>query len=279
MLAGKELLARPVVGKSSEEIALEWDLIAHVRHMQIASGKDISFSYVLKPTLLELLQSCDLRNVLDIGSGTGELTWELAKVSEKVVGVDFSSRSIEIARRVCSKTDNVDFFVKSVEDFSANWQGHQFTTLVANMTLMDCLNLESLMEASAKLVVPGGHFVATITHPWFWPHYWGYADASWFGYTKELVIEAPFRISAEATDCVTTHVHRPLSTYLNSLSNAGFNVEKLVEPYPDRQVQSKYSGYWKFPRFLAFRGVSSAESREAYREANGRLADNDQPES
>ena len=74
MLAGKELFTRPALNKTSEAIASEWDRIAHARHMQIATGKDLSFNYVLKPTVLELLQGCNLKRVLDLGSGTGELT-------------------------------------------------------------------------------------------------------------------------------------------------------------------------------------------------------------
>ena len=253
MLASKELSTRPVVGKSSEAIASEWDRIALARHMQISTGKDISFSYVLKPTVSELLQGCNLEKVLDLGSGTGELTRELAKVSSEVVGVDISSRSTEIARKVCSNAANVSFCLNSVEALASDWAGPRFTAIVANMTLMDCLNLDSLVEAAARLVAPDGCLVATITHPWFWPYYWGYAEAKWFNYHQEIFIEAPFRISAEATDYVTTHVHRPLTAYMKSLTQAGFLVDRILEPFPSEKVQDLYPKLWEFPRFLAFR--------------------------
>ena len=175
MLASKESYARPAMGKSSDQIALEWDRIAHVRHMQIVTGRDISFNYVLKPTVMELIQGCDLKSVLDLGNGTGELTRELAKVSNEVVGVDFSSRSLAIAQGVCSDAANVSLILDSVENFANEWTGPRFSTLVANMTLMDCLNLDSLMESAATLVTSGGRLVVTLTHPWFWPYYWGYA--------------------------------------------------------------------------------------------------------
>ena len=252
-MASDRWMTRPVSDKSLEDVAKEWDQIAHTRHMQISTGRDLSFNYVLKPTVLELLQGCNLKRVLDLGSGTGELTRELAKVSSEVVGVDFSSRSTEIARKVCSKAGNVSFYPNSVEVFASHWAGPQFTTIVANMTLMDCLNLDSLVEAAAKLVAPGGCLVATITHPWFWPYYWGYAEAKWFNYHQEIFIEAPFRISAEATDYVTTHVHRPLTAYMKSLTQAGFLVDRILEPFPSEKVQDLYPKLWEFPRFLAFR--------------------------
>ena len=266
-MASDRWMTRPVSDKSLEDVAKEWDQIAHTRHMQISTGRDLSFNYVLKPTVLELLQGCNLKRVLDLGSGTGELTRELAKVSSEVVGVDFSWRSTEIARKVCSKAGNVSFYPNSVEVFASHWAGPQFTTIVANMTLMDCLNLDSLVEAAARLVAPEGCLIATITHPWFWPYYWGYANADWFCYKQEIVLEAPFQISAETMSHMTTHVHRPLSMYQNSLARAGFLIDQILEPYPDEEIHSLYPEKWRFPRFLAFR----AAIHEAYREANGLL--------
>ena len=253
MLTNNRLLVRPVAGKSLDDIGKEWDRIAHLRHKQIVSGNDLSFNYVLMPTVLELLQGCNLKKVLDLGCGSGELTRELANVSGEVIGVDLSLLNIEIAQEISAESINVSFHSGSVEEFADQWSGLGFTTVVANMTLMDCVNLDSLIEATAKLIAPKGRFVATITHPWFWPYYWGYANADWFSYHREIVLEAPFRISAEVTDYVTTHVHRPLSIYQNTLARAGFLIDQILEPYPDEEVHSLYAERWSFPRFLAFR--------------------------
>ncbi len=248
-----ELLVRPALEKSSSDIKNEWDRIAHLRHQQIDSGKDLSFRYVLVPAVLELLQGCSLKSVLDLGCGTGELTRELAAVSSAVIGVDSSAHSIEIAEETCTESTNVSFHAGTVEEFACRWAGPRFTTAVANMTLMACLNLTSFLEATASLLAPRGCLVATITHPWFWPSYWGYANADWFSYNKEVVLEAPFRISTEVTNYVTTHVHRPLLSYINSLSQAGLLVDNILEPYPNDAIQALYPEQWRFPRFLAFR--------------------------
>ena len=246
---------RPVLGKSLDDLRTEWDQIALVRQQQMASGQDLSYSHVLLPTILELLSGCDLTAVLDAGCGTGEPTKALGAISEQVVGVDISLRSIEIARSDRHKLSNVTFYNSRVEDFAQQWIGSSFTTTVANMTLMACLNLDSLVEAIAKLLSPGGCLVATITHPWFWSYYWEYSDASWFRYDQETAIEAPFRVSLDQTDFTTTHIHRPLSSYVSTLSQAGFAIDRIVEPYPGETIQSLYPKQWHFPRFLAFRAV------------------------
>ena len=244
---------RPVVDKSLSYIEKEWDEIARHRQEQISSGHDISFAHILKPSILEMLEGCNLNKVLDLGCGTGELTSELGVVSESVVGVDVSSDSIEIAKDTCAKATDISFYVGTVEEFASQWTGPRFTTAVANMTLMTCLNVDTFIEATAKMVGQGGSLVATITHPWFWPKYRGYANANWFSYDKEIIIEAPFRISAGVIDCITTHVHRPLVSYTDSLFNAGFFIDRIIEPFPSEDVQALYPERWEFPRFLAFR--------------------------
>ena len=244
---------RPVAEKSLSCIEKEWDEIARHRQEQISSGNDLSFAYILKPSVLEMLEGCNLTRVLDLGCGTGELTNELGTVSSSVVGVDVSSHSVEIAQDTCADSTDISFYVGTVEEFAKRWTGPRFTTAVANMTLMTCLNVDTFIEATAKTIGQGGSLVATITHPWFWPQYRGYANADWFSYDKEIVIEAPFRISSGIIACVTTHVHRPLVSYLDSLFKAGLLIDRIVEPYPSEEIQALYPERWEFPRFLAFR--------------------------
>ena len=248
---------RPSAPKSPADIGNEWDKIASVRQRQLANGEDLSFTHVLIPSVFGLLRTCDLNNVIDLGCGTGELTGQIASMASKVVGVDISSGSIEIARRKYRRSTNVSFYYDSVEDFARKWTGPRFTTAVANMTLMDCMNLMSFVEATASLIDRHGILVATITHPWFWPFYWDYHDADWFDYHKEVVLEGPFRTSSEVTDLITTHVHRPFSFYMETLSRAGFVVDRIHEPLPSEHIQDLFPERWKFPRFLALRARKS----------------------
>jgi hypothetical protein len=81
----------------------------------------------------------------------------------------------------------------------------------------------------------------------------GYDHSDWFRYDQEIVLEAPFTISLEATNQITTHVHRPLFTYINTLSQIGFQIDALLEPIPGNEIQALYPARWEFPRFLAFR--------------------------
>ena len=246
-------LVRPVGQKTLGEVENEWDKIAPYRQEQLANGEDLSFKYVLMPVVFELLEGCNLDSVLDLGCGVGNLSKELSATSTQVVGVDMSSHSIEIAKVNCVGHTNTVFHATTAEDFAERWDGPRFTVVVANMTLMTCLNLDTFVNAAARLIVRNGCLIATITHPWFWPHYWEYAEAEWFNYNEEIVLEGRFRTSAEITDYITSHVHRPISSYLNSLSMMGFQLDRLIEPCPGKHIQELFPESWHFPRFLALR--------------------------
>ena len=141
VLDDRQLVVKPVTEKTDTDIQIEWNRIATLRHRQIASGSDLSFSHVLLPLVQELLSGCNLKNVLDLGCGTGDLTKEVASLATQVTGVDLSSESVAISRKMCADSTNVSFYVSTAEEFAHKWTDCQFTTVVSNMTLMDCMNL------------------------------------------------------------------------------------------------------------------------------------------
>ena len=246
-------LMTPVATKNNIEIAAEWDAIAERRHHQITSKLDLSFDHVLCPTTLDLLQCCDLSRVLDVGCGTGEFTFSVAERSGSVLGIDVSPKCIKIAKDSCARTDNVSFLVGPLEKASEHLQAQSFTAAVAAMSLMTVPDLDAVVTSLSKLIGSNGHLVATLTHPWFWPFYWGYAQQDWFTYNREIFIESHFRISQDATDVITTHVHRPLEQFIDAFRRHGFDLERLLEPVPSAQIQGLYPSPWKYPRFIAMR--------------------------
>jgi SAM-dependent methyltransferase len=241
---------RPCVAKTHTDLALEWDQLAEERHRQIASGDDLSFEHVVVPTTLRLFDGADVALVLDIGSGTGDFTARLAQVATSVIGVEPSRTSVAVARARCREARNVQFIQAPLEEAARMLRGEPVTAAVACMTLMTTPDLSGFANALAMLLQKEAKFVATLSHPWFWPRYWGYDTEAWFNYTQETFIEAPFVISQCRTAVRTTHVHRPLEQYVSVLANAGFKLEALVEPMPSREIQALYPQPWRFPRFI-----------------------------
>jgi 2-polyprenyl-3-methyl-5-hydroxy-6-metoxy-1,4-benzoquinol methylase len=246
-------LLHPIKNKKSNfAIADEWDKIASSRDKQIRTGLDISHSHILTPSILRLSEFCNFESVLDVGCGTGVLTEKLAEISDKVVGIDMSKKSIEIARKYNSDLKNISYADSSIENFPDGI--NRYSLITANMVLQDVNDLDGVVQAFYKLTTRGSHVVATITHPCFWPLYWGYLTKDWFSYAEEIGIEAVFKISKDLRGAgVTTHFHRPLEKYFDLFKEQGFLLEEVIAPMPTHEVERLYPKQWQYPRFLGMR--------------------------
>ena len=124
------------------------------------------------------------------------------------------------------------------------------------MSLSAIAGLKDAVSTLASLIAPGGHIIATVPHPCFWPNYWGYATAEWFDFWSEMSIEAEFRITLESSQMMTTHVHRSFATYINSFADCGLVTEVVEEPIVTKTPASSQAVGLRYPRFLGWRSRS-----------------------
>lgn len=231
-----------------EQVASEWDRLAHLRSEQIANV-DRSFE-LITDAMLALLPP-GVPRTLDAGCGTGEFTERLVSRGLEVTGVDVSGESLAVAEgRLGSHL--VRLVHSSVEEFARNHErGMDFDVIVANMVLMDVPKLASFLRAVSRLLSDGGVFLFSVTHPWFWPRYWGYSDQPWFEYNREIFVRAPFRVTGSDPIGSSVHAHRPLSKYVDDLSRAGLALDRLCELTPRH---GQHTGV-DTPRFLVCRAI------------------------
>jgi len=230
----------PLRSRTTAQVAAEWDQMAPIRARQLKRGIDHSALHVLGPAISTLVGRAP--SIVDVGCGTGWLTNNLSNRADKVIGVDPSHASIALARHAVKK-ENVSFVNASIEEYVKTNQ-LVFSIAVANMTLGTVSSLSGTLRAIKRSLAANGHLVFTVAHPCFWPIYWGYAEAPWFRYGNEIAVAAPFRISAEGTAMVTTHVHRPLEQYFAVLRSTGFDLEEFQELTGEG---------FALPRFIAIR--------------------------
>jgi len=248
---------KAVPPKSHNELVDGWNRLAIERHRQIVSGDDISFHRIIVPTALSLLNGCDKRSIIEIGSGTGQFTEQLAALADQVLAVEPSRVSLRIAKKSCAVSNNVIFFEDSLECASSQLVNFEVTSAVALMSLMTAPDLQAVAHALSTILPSNGRFVAVLTHPWFWPQYCGYHKMQWFSYDREIFVEAPFTISKRSTNILTTHIHRPLEQYLSAFSQTGFYLETMIEPLPSAEIQALYPKPWQFPRFIGLKWVKA----------------------
>lgn len=235
--------------KLNVDIANEWNGISALRFKQLSEKKDFSYEYILKPHILSEIKRHSKINVIDIGCGTGNLTNEVSEYCDKLLGLDISQESITIAKRFIK--ENVTYLTNDITTFSRNYSSEKFTLAISNMSIMDMNDLESTISSINRILVDDGIFIFTITHPFFWPKYKGYEDEEWFSYKKEHIIESNFDIANEKSRYKTTHIHRPIETYINTLIKEGFILENFIELMPDNQYLNKFNSIQEYPRFLS----------------------------
>jgi ubiquinone/menaquinone biosynthesis C-methylase UbiE len=245
---------RRVHNKTLSKIVSEWDALAQLRYEQITSGRDVTYGNILAPAILKLVAERFPNSILDAGCGVGVLSSQLTNIASRVVAIDPSGVSINVARQNFKRPK---FVQASIEEYvHASEEG--FELIVANMVLMDVVNLPSFLDATRRLLRKNGAFVFSITHPCFWPEYYGYSAEPWFSYAQEMAIEGPFRTTYDRNgSLVSTHIHRPLELYADAFHNAGLLFEKLIEPMPSGEVSAKYPVPWRLPRYLV--GVTRPE--------------------
>jgi 2-polyprenyl-3-methyl-5-hydroxy-6-metoxy-1,4-benzoquinol methylase len=169
--------------------------------------------------------------VLDVACGNGRASRGLARLGAQVVGVDLSASLIAIGReREVADPLGIVYHAADAAQPEKWWNGVPFDGAVCEMAVMDIDDLNGTMSAVAETVRYHGWFVMSMVHPCFRGNDAGLSswspDATYFD-------EGRWTSDRHNPDGVRVRVgssHRTLSTYLNTLIDAGLVVERLVEP-------------------------------------------------
>jgi SAM-dependent methyltransferase len=228
-----------------------WDRLADYRDAKTGDRGDLWHRALIDPALRRLIGRVRGLRVLEVACGNGYLAREFARRgAREVVGVDRSRASIRLARRR-------DRLRPRGVVFEVGDAGHlrfadgTFDLVVANMALMDIPNAAGAIREAARVLVPGGRFLFSISHPCFdlddrsvWSVERGFGSDGLFrntvwrsvrGYRDERESRSPWRVDPH-TVVWTKSFHRTLSTYVRYLRDAGFAVTAMDEPLPQREM-------------------------------------------
>ena len=179
------------------------------------------------------------RRTLDIGCGEGRLSRDLAALGHKVVGVDSSPKVIAAARELSPELEFVaaDAAELPLENESAD-------LAVAFMSLMDIDDMAGAVREAARVLEPGGRFLAAVVHPINSAHETdrehpedrlilteNYFDRRRY---RDEIERDGLRMSFES-------VHWTLEDYFDAILGAGLHVQALREiPDPTHPRWSRY---------------------------------------
>ncbi|MGB3329778.1 MAG: class I SAM-dependent methyltransferase [Thermomicrobiales bacterium] len=193
------------------------------------------------PTLDALLDIRAGERVCAVACGAGREARFLAQRGAIVTGVDLSAGLLAIAQeREAAHPLGITYQQGNAEDLK-DLADASFDGVVCYMALMDIPDLGRTLHAIARILVPGGWFVFAITHPCFKTPAYGeivdHVDGSVRRTVGRYFDEGAWDGPGKGTDHLPAMAyHRTLSTYVNTLVEAGLAIEAMREPQLDTPV-------------------------------------------
>jgi ubiquinone/menaquinone biosynthesis C-methylase UbiE len=199
------------------------------------------------PPFYELIGDVHGLTVCDLACGQGVVARELAKRGAQVTGIDLSAKLLDIARKEEQREPRGIRYIQDDAQSLSSVGDTAFDLVVCNVALMDIPDITATFQAVQRVLRQSGHFVFSITHPCFLPpdSHWTQEENGAVGRFVSHYFEEIYWRSDNAHGVrgkVGAH-HRTLSTYLNSLIEAGLCIERLVEPSATGAIAERSPGF------------------------------------
>ncbi len=205
-------------------------------------------AYYERPAIRNLVPDVSGQRVLDAGCGPGGFSEWLVEQGAQAVGIDASPKMLSIARE--RMADNATFYLADLAQPLDFLESQSFDLVVASLVISYIEDLSSLFAELARLLKSGGLFIFSTHHPMddFLRKGGIYFETTtmadtWRGFGGEPV-HMPF-------------YRRSLTSITEALWQAGFVIERLIEPLPTeefRQTDPKhYDELMTCPAFICFR--------------------------
>ncbi|OZQ67429.1 SAM-dependent methyltransferase [Paenibacillus sp. VTT E-133280] len=245
---------------NSTDAIKRWDKYAELISSSYGETGDIHREVFLNPALIRLMGSVENKKVLDAGCGEGYLSRMIAKAGASVTGVDYSQNMIQLATSKSQEDLKITFRHGNCEELSF-LQNKSFDLIVSNMVLHDLSDYEMAIHEMNRLLVDGGTFIFSIPHPCFVTPGSGWVKSDtgeklyWKvdNYFFEGTYNQNFPIDQEEKFLI---FHRTLSSYVNTIVRAGFQIEEMIEPKPSAEMIEKYPSFeedFRCSDFLVFK--------------------------
>jgi len=205
---------------------------------------DLTRQYLLNPAIFALLGDVRDKTILDAGCGQGYLARLLARRGARVTGIEPSDTFYTYAlRREQSEQLGIHYLQADLSTWAPT--PDSFDVVVANMVLMDIADYTPALTNCVAALKPNGGLIFSILHPCFEEAGSAWKDQGYVAvrdYFEERAIEQTYGY----------FIHRPLSTYLNSVIRAGCTLQQVIEPRLEHTiaVQHQAERYWSVPGYV-----------------------------
>jgi SAM-dependent methyltransferase len=222
---------------------------------------------------MRLLEPLPGETILDLGAGQGVLCPAVVAAGAEYVGVDLSERLLAYARKHHSLKGK--FIQGDATRLAAmpDLNPASFEAAVFLLSLQDMDPLEAALDGAAWALRPGGRVVILLTHPCFRiPRQsgWGWDPQRKLQFRRVDRYLSPLPVPLKAypgqAKGVSTSFHRPLSSYISGLGQAGLLVDAVDEiPVESERrdaarLQAQKNSDREIPLFLVIRAIKIEKS-------------------
>lgn len=219
----------------------EWATLADWFDENQGEEGDLWHRTLIFPGILKVIGKVSGRDVLDVGCGNGSLARILARMGNRVTGVDGSPGIIAHAKeRKAVHPLGAQFFATDAANLSM-FEANSFDLVTSCMALMDMADAAGAIKEMGRVVRRAGRCVMPFSHPCFdiphassWLNEWGFGHTSTLSLRLERYREefSEWLRWSDKVDFEMLAYHRPLSWYFQAIREAGMAVTMLEEPVP-----------------------------------------------
>lgn len=236
-------------GKRMEEITNADVFIAWSAYPQnliegFGDEGDFTRQYLLNPAIFTILGEVRGKTILDAGCGQGYLSRLLAKRGASVTGLEPAEAFyIYASQRERSERLGIIYLQADLSTLACPF--NQFDYVIANMVLMDIPDYLPALLNCVTALRPSGGLLISLLHPCFEE-----PGAAWNA--KGFVEVRDYFGERSVKQSYGHFIHRPLSTYLNSIIQAGCMLQQVIEPQLDKALaeRSNAQRYWAVPGYI-----------------------------
>jgi len=213
-------------------------------------------AYYERPATLSLLPNVTGKRVLDAGCGPGVYAEWLVNHGADVLALDVSPKMVQLAKdRLGGRAEILQADLDQPLDFL---EDDSFDVVLSALALDYVRDLGCTFKAFYRVLRCPGHLVFSIGHPF--AEFILHPTGSYF--ETELV---DYEWTGFGTPIRMPSYRRPLGALINPLLEAGFILERVLEPVPTERFREEapedYETLSRQPGFLCVRGGTASKQR------------------
>jgi ubiquinone/menaquinone biosynthesis C-methylase UbiE len=193
--------------------------------------------------------------VLDVGCGDGQVSRLASTLGATVVGIDPTWNCVSVANQ---RGGGVFARAGAAQ---LPFADATFDAVVACLVFEHIRDVDAAIAEVARVLQPGGRFCFFLNHPLLQTPNSGWIDDQFLDPPEQYWRIGSYLVEDETIEEVEKGVfipfiHRPLSRYINTLSDNGLMLERMEEPSPPAGFLAKaeeYAAASTIPRLLYLR--------------------------